>query len=250
MCPSADDAMTRWWAQRARAAATPSTVRRLLQMNGQVDVRDVLGSVRVPTLVMHRRGDRDSRLEEGRYIADRIRDARFVELPGADHFVAVNPDQILDEIDSFLDATPGDSAPQSALAAVLAVTGPGADEIVEELVACGGRAARGPEGRRLVIFDGPATALRAAAHRLDRAALRPVRMGLHIADIPLRAASLDGSGVDLSVVLADRAEDGQLLASAAVRELVAGTGLELEACEGSEDGEAQPGFRLVTHARS
>ena len=59
-------------------------------MNSLMDIRDALGSVRVPTLVMHRRGDRDSRVEEGRYLAERIPGARFVELSGADHFVAVD----------------------------------------------------------------------------------------------------------------------------------------------------------------
>ena len=82
MCPSADDAMARWWGQRARAAATPSTVRSLIAMNSLIDVRAMLNSVRVPTLVIHRRGDLDSRIEEGRYLADHIPGARFVELPG------------------------------------------------------------------------------------------------------------------------------------------------------------------------
>ena len=102
MCPSADDAMARWWGQRARAAATPSTVRSLIAMNSLIDVRDALGSVRVPTLVMHRRGDRDSRVEEGRYLAEHIPGARFVELSGADHFVAVDANQILDQVEEFL----------------------------------------------------------------------------------------------------------------------------------------------------
>jgi pimeloyl-ACP methyl ester carboxylesterase len=122
MCPSADDAMARWWGQRARAAATPSTVRALIEMNSLVDVLGVLPTVRVPTLVLHRRGDQDSRLEEGKYIADRIPHARFVELPGADHFVAVNPDEILDEVEIFLRQA-ADSRPtyrKYALAAILA----------------------------------------------------------------------------------------------------------------------------------
>jgi pimeloyl-ACP methyl ester carboxylesterase len=82
LCPSADDAMARWWGQRARAAATPSTVRSLIAMNSLIDVRAALGSVRVPTLVLHRRGDRDSRMEEGRYLAEHIPGARRVRRPG------------------------------------------------------------------------------------------------------------------------------------------------------------------------
>ena len=83
MCPSADEAMARWWESRARAAASPGAARALVEMNSRIDIRDVLPSVHVPTLVLHRAGDRDSSPEEGRFIAERIPGARFVELPGS-----------------------------------------------------------------------------------------------------------------------------------------------------------------------
>ena len=70
-------------------------------MNSRIDVRAVLAAIRVPTLVVHRHR-RDVRVEEGRYMAERIPGARFVELPGADHFVAIDPDQILDAVEPFL----------------------------------------------------------------------------------------------------------------------------------------------------
>src|SRR5262249_21656813 len=96
MCPNADEELPRWWGTRCRAATSPGAARALIEMNSKVDVRGVLGAVQAPTLVLHRRGDIDARVEEGRYIADHIPGARFVELDGADHFVAVDPDQILD----------------------------------------------------------------------------------------------------------------------------------------------------------
>jgi DNA-binding SARP family transcriptional activator/pimeloyl-ACP methyl ester carboxylesterase len=108
MCPNADDAMARWWAERARAAASPGAARALIAMNSTVDVRHVLAEIRSPTLVLHRTGDHDARVDEGRYIAERIPGARFVELPGEDHFVAIDPDQILDQVESFL----GDVGPR------------------------------------------------------------------------------------------------------------------------------------------
>jgi len=104
MCPSADDEMARWWGLRARAAATPSTVRALIQMNSATDVRAVLPAIKAPTLVLHRRGDRDSLPAESRFLAERIPGAQFIELPGADHFVGVNPDQILDRVEPFIAA--------------------------------------------------------------------------------------------------------------------------------------------------
>src|SRR5262249_31731856 len=102
MMPSADGAMAEWWARRAQAAASPGAARDLILMNSQVDVRHVLPTVTAPTLVLHRTGDTDSRVEEGRYIAQRIPGARFAELAGHDHVPWINADQIVDEVEEFL----------------------------------------------------------------------------------------------------------------------------------------------------
>ena len=121
--PSADAAMQRWWAQRMRAAATPSTVRALMDMNSLVDVRDMLPAVRVPTLVLHRTGDALFKVGEARFIADRVPGARLQLLDGEDHFVSGNPDQILDAIEPFLTEMRRPPEPPLALAAVVALTG-------------------------------------------------------------------------------------------------------------------------------
>src|SRR5262249_20264691 len=71
MCPSADEAMARWWGERSRAAASPGAIRALIEMNSVIDVRALLPTVRVPTLVVHRGTDYDVRVEEGRYVAAR-----------------------------------------------------------------------------------------------------------------------------------------------------------------------------------
>ena len=223
MCPSADDAMARWWGQRARAAATPSTVRSLIAMNSLMDIRDALGSVRVPTLVMHRRGDRDSRVEEGRYLAEHIPGAQFVELSGADHFVAVDANQILDRVEGFLADLGSMPAPPRALCVVLAVGGPGA--VAESLSA--GRAAHTPEGQTVVVYDGPAAAIRDALSVLSGPGGMGARFGLQIAEVPRTGPVVDGPGVEAAVGLADRAAPGQLLLSSTVRDLVAGSGLSL-----------------------
>src|SRR5262249_39054530 len=102
MCPTADEAMARWWGERCRAAASPGAVRALPEMNSQIDVPSALPSVQCRTLVVHRSADLDVKVEEGRYMAERIPGARFVELPGADHFVAIDPDQILDVVEPFV----------------------------------------------------------------------------------------------------------------------------------------------------
>ena len=224
MAPSADDAMARWWGQRARAAATPSTVRSLIAMNTLIDIRDALSSVRVATLVMHRRGDQDSRVEEGRYLAEHIPGARFVELAGADHFVAIDANQIVDQIERFLADLGPAPAPPRALGAVLAVAGP--DASARSLAA--GRPAHTADGRTVVVYDGPAAAIRAALSVLSGPHGLATRLGLQIAEVPRTGSMVDGPGVEAAVGLADRAAPGQLLVSATVHDLVGGSGLPLE----------------------
>lgn len=230
MCPSADDDMARWWGQRARASATPSTVRALVAMNTLADVRDLLPAVRVPTLVLHRRGDRDSRVEEGRYIAAHIPGARFVELSGADHFVAVDPDQILDPVEAFLTGISAARTPTLALAAVLAVRGPASTAAVDGLRSAGGRVRRTEKGRPFVLYDGPATAIRSAVSWLSERPSAQVHLGLHIGEVPRQGESIGGHGESLSQALAQLAPAGQLWVSATVRDLVAGSDVELASC--------------------
>src|SRR5207245_2837289 len=92
-------------AGRAHPPPSPAAARDLILLNSETDVRHVLPSVRVPTLVLHREGDPDSRSAEGRYIAEHIPGARFVELPGDDHVPWIDPDRMLEEIQEFLTGT-------------------------------------------------------------------------------------------------------------------------------------------------
>ena len=222
-CPSADPAMTRWWARRCRAAATPTTVRALMRMNDLVDVRDVLPAVRVPTLVVHRRGDRLIRVEEGRYLAQHIRGARLVELDGDDHFVSGNPDQILDPIEAFLTERPAHPATTLALAAIIAVTGPNADLLADRLADAGGSRRRSLEGPPLVLFDGPATAIRAVHGQPGPA--QQARLGLHVAELDRQAPVLGGPGVGVALRLAEAAPPERVLVSSVVKDLLAGSGV-------------------------
>jgi pimeloyl-ACP methyl ester carboxylesterase len=221
MCPSADDAMAHWWGQRARAAATPSTVRSLLAMNSLIDIGAALGSVRVPTLVLHRRGDQDSRVEEGRYLAEHIPGARFVELSGADHFVAVDSNQILDPVASFLADLGSVSAASRVLAAVLGVAGSTA--VAASLSA--GRTAHTHDGRTVIVYEGPGAAIRDALSTLSGPHGGDARLGLQIAEVAPTGSVVDGPGVEAALGLAGRAAPGQLLVSPAVRDLVGDSGL-------------------------
>ena len=119
---ASDPAFREWWASYLRMGASPGAAVALTRMNAEIDIRDVLPSIRVPTLVLHRTGDRLLRVEEGRYLASRIPGATFVELPGDDHLPFVGDQEaILSEVERFLTRTHVRAASEMVLASVLTV---------------------------------------------------------------------------------------------------------------------------------
>lgn len=111
-----------WWASYLRMGASPGAAVALTNMNAQIDVRAILPGIQVPTLVIHRQGDRCLRIEEGRYLADRIPGAKFVELPGADHLPFVGDQAaVIDEIQEFLTGVRRAEVVDSVLVTVLAI---------------------------------------------------------------------------------------------------------------------------------
>jgi class 3 adenylate cyclase len=250
MAPNADEPMVGWWHARARASASPGAARALILMNSQIDVRRVLPTIGVPTLVLHRSGDRDSRPEEGRYIAERIPGARFLELEGEDHFPSIDADQILDEVEEFLTGMRRGPEPDRVLATVLFTDIVGSTERATEL---GDRSwrellerhhaiVRGEldryQGREvdtagdgfLATFDGPARAIRCA--RAVAVALRglglDVRAGLHTGECELIGDKVAGVAVHTGARVAAMAGPGEVLVSQTVKDLVAGSGIEFE----------------------
>ena len=250
MAPNADAALRAWWARRARAAASPAAARDLVLMNSLIDTRAVLPTIRVPTLVLHRTGDRDSRVEEGRYLAEHIPGARFVELAGDDHFVAIEADQILDEVEEFLTGTRPVREPDRVLATVLFTDIVGSSQRASEL---GDRAWRGLlaahnsvvrhelerfQGREvdtagdgfLATFDGPARAVRCAhAIQAEMAELGlELRAGLHTGEVELVDGKVAGIAVHTGARVAALAGSGEVLVSSTVKDLVAGSGIRFE----------------------
>src|SRR5207248_7173390 len=115
-----DEAFTQRLATYFRRSASPGAAIALLRMNTQLDIRHVLPTIRVPTLVVHRTGDRDANVEEGRWIAGQIPGARFVELPGEDHLPWVgDSDLVLGEIEEFLTGARPSPEANRVLATVL-----------------------------------------------------------------------------------------------------------------------------------
>jgi len=248
MAPSADESFTRWWMARARAAASPGSARDLVLMNSQADVRDVLSAVQAPTQVIHRVGDRDARIEEGRYIAAHVPGARFVELPGDTHVPFWEPDDLVDEIEEFLTGVRGTHMGDRVLATILLTDLVGSTEhlgglgdrawaqllgrhhqlVRHELARFGGEEIDTAGDGFLTLFDGPARAIRCALAIRDGLAELglDVRAGIHTGEVERpRGGAPRGISVHTGARIAAAASAGEVLVSATTRDLVAGAGL-------------------------
>jgi pimeloyl-ACP methyl ester carboxylesterase len=227
-CPSGDRAMQQWWTHRMRASATPATVRALMDMNALVDVRALLPTLTLPTLVVHRTGDQVCPVAGSRWMAGQITGSTMIELEGSDHFVSGDPDQILDAIEPFVAATPKPEH-RLALAAVVHASGHAAPEVNHALVGAGGRLRHAASGDVVVLFDGPATGVRAAQTALEAAPGAGV--GLSIAEVTVDGGPVSGPGVDDAVRLGTGAAPGELLATGTAAVLLASVEVELEQLE-------------------
>jgi hypothetical protein len=237
MCPNADEELARWWGERCRAATSPGAARALIEMNSLVDVRSVLSAVQAPTLVLHRRDDVDSNVEEGRYLAERIPGARFIELDGTDHFIAVDPDQILDPVENFVRGLESSTPTESALTTLLAVRVEGHIDLAwvrgilqGVLNEYRGVPALAESSTVLATFDGPGRAVRSGLALAERATAANLHLsvGLHTAEIARRGAHISGDGVAVVQAVADRAPMGGVWVTSTLRDLTAGSGLSFE----------------------
>jgi pimeloyl-ACP methyl ester carboxylesterase len=245
--PTLLEQAARYW----RLSASPQAAVALGKMNTQIDVRALLPTIRVPTLVMHRTGDRDINVEEGRYIASRIPGAKFVELPGTDHFMwTEDADRVLDEIEEFLTGARPAHETDRVLATILFSDIVGSTEraarlgdrqwrtvlddfygeVRRELARYRGREVDTAGDGFLATFDGPARAIRCAVAMRDgiRALGLEVRSGLHTGEVELAGDDVRGIAVHIGARVAALAGPAEVLVTRTVKDLVAGAGIEFE----------------------
>jgi class 3 adenylate cyclase len=217
-------------------------------MNADIDVRAILPSIRVPALVLHGRLERNVPVEAGRFLAEQIPGARYVELPGADHIPwGENGDEIVDEVEEFLTGTRRGIEPDRVLSTILFTDIVDATRKATELgdrrwrdvleahhVAVRSELSRF-RGREidtagdgfLAAFDGPARGIRAACAVAD--AVKPlglgVRAGLHTGECEVMGPKLGGIAVHIGARIAALAKTDEVLVSSTVKDLVAGSGL-------------------------
>jgi pimeloyl-ACP methyl ester carboxylesterase len=245
-----DERFRQWWANYLRLAGSPGTAVSVMRMNMEIDVRHVLSVVRVPTLVIHRTGDRLTRVEQGRYLAERIPGARLVELPGDDHVPFFNSDQIIDEVEEFLTGTRHATEVDRVLATVLFTDIVGSTEraaalgdrkwreLVEgyyllarrELTRFRGREVDTAGDGFFASFDGPARAVRCAqAIAVGVRSLGiEIRAGLHTGECEVIGDKVGGIAVHIGARVASLARVGEVLVSSTVKDLVAGSGISFE----------------------
>lgn len=217
----------------------------------EIDVRHVLPAIRVPTLVLHRVGERLTKVEQARYVAERIPGAKLVELPGMDHTPWVgDSDAILDEMEEFLTGVRHGAETDRVLATVLFVDVVGSTEravqlgdrrwrellaqyrslVRRELDRFRGREVETAGDGFLAAFDGPARAIRCACQIVE--AVRPlgvdIRAGLHTGECELAGDKIGGVAVHLGARVGAGAGAGEVLVSRTVKDLVAGSGIRFE----------------------
>jgi pimeloyl-ACP methyl ester carboxylesterase len=257
-----DPALQRWWGRIERLGASPTAASALVR--GQIDISDILPTIRVPTLILHRAGDQVVSVERGRVLAERIPDARYIEFPGSDHFIFTgdNASEIDDAIEEFLTGTRPPVMVDRVLATVLFTDIVGS---TEKAAALGDRRwrdlldnhhnmiranltrFRGHEVKTvgdgvLATFDGPARGVRCACAIADeiRQLGIEVRAGLHTGECELIGDDIAGIAVHIGARVAALAGAGEVLVSSTVKDLVAGSGLNF--CDrGSQPLKGVPG---------
>jgi len=248
----ADDPRFReWWARYVRQSASPGAGRMIWRIIADIDIRDVLPAIRVPTLIIHNVGDRTVPVECSRYMAERIPGAKLVELSGQDHIPYVgNADAVLDEIEEFLTGVRHGAEADRVLATVMFTDIVDATRkaaelgdrrwrdlleahhavVRDQLARFRGREIDTAGDGFLAAFDGPARAIRSAcaiADGVKRLGL-DVRAGLHTGECEIVGPKLSGIAVHIGARISALAKAGEVLVSSTVKDLVAGSGLGFE----------------------
>ena len=243
-----DHEFERWWVRYGRQSASPAMYIALLKTNGATDVRDVLPTIDVPTLILHRADDRVFDVRASRYMADVIPGAKYVELPGNDHWPWIgDAHRALSEIQQFLVGTKPKEKVDRFLTTVLFT------DIVDstskahdlgdkawsglldrhdratraQLDRYGGEWIKSTGDGILAIFDGPGRAVQCAERLVATAPEMglELRAGLHTGEAERRGDDVAGMAVHIAARVSAQAAANQILVTTTVRDLVAGSGL-------------------------
>jgi pimeloyl-ACP methyl ester carboxylesterase len=246
------DAEVREYLERLeRSAASPAMTQQIFEMFLDIDVRPILPTIRVPTLILHRRGDRVVNWRAGEHLAGQIPDARYVELPGVDHLPwAGDQEPVLGEVEEFLTGARSVAEPDRVLATVMFTDIVGSteraselgdarwrdllsshqDAVRRELTRFRGREVKSLGDGCLATFDGPARSIQCgqAITEVARTSGLEVRVGLHSGEVELMDGDVGGIAVHIAARVGALAGGGEVLVTSTVKDLVAGSGIRFE----------------------
>ena len=236
-----------WAARLARNANTPAGAEAFMRMAFDIDIRDILPAVRVPTLILHTEADRVCHVENARYQSRVIPNARYVEMPGADHVPWFEPDRTIEEIREFMTGRRVPATPDRVLMTVLFTDIVGStdraiemgdhrwrdlleahgDEVRTQLQRFRGTEVNTAGDGFLATFDGPARAIQCGKEigRVLRQLGLDVRAGVHTGEVERIGDDIAGIAVHIGARISGLAGPGEVLVSGTVRDLVAGSGL-------------------------
>jgi class 3 adenylate cyclase len=245
---ASDVSWRRWWGRFERIGYSRASAIALFRTAWEIDTRAILASLRVPSLVLHRSGDRWIPVGHGRYLGAHLPGARYVELPGEDHlFYAGDADALLDEVEEFLTGVRNRAVSDRVLSTVLFTDIVGSTELAsrvgdrrwrdllqrhheivrEQLARSRGAEVDTAGDGFLASFDGPGRAIRCAEQIIDR--LDPlglsIRSGVHTGECEVVDGKLGGIAVHIGARVAALAAPGELLVSSTVKDLVVGSGI-------------------------
>jgi len=243
-----DESCRNWWARNLRLGASPAAGIALYRMNIEIDIRNVLPSINVPTLILHRAGDRLINVENARYLATHIAGAKYVEFGGSDHLPWFGDSEaVLEQVEEFLTGVRPKMTTERVLSTILFVDIVGSTEraqslgdarwrdllssfhaqVEQELGRFGGCLIDTAGDGVFSSFDGPARAVRCAIAIRERVARLGIviRGGVHTGECEIAGGKLAGIAVHTGARVASAAESGEVLVSSTVKSLVAGSGL-------------------------
>ncbi len=244
-----DSAFRDWLARYFRLSASPKAAAHLLEMNTHMDTRAALPLIQAPTLCLYRAEDEDVDVEEGRWIAERIPNAKFVELPGNAHvFWSLDPGPFVDEIEEFMTGHRESAAPERVLATVLYTDIVGSTDravtmgdtawkgllerhnrvVRDQIVRFRGTEVDNAGDGFLSVFDGPGRAIRAAFAIADNVAPLELEItaGIHTGEVEVMGSGYAGITLHIGARIASLAGPSEVLVSRTVKDLVVGSGLE------------------------
>ena len=248
-----DERLREFVARWERQSASPSALIAIFLMNLELEIRHVLPAVHVPTLVLHQTDDSAVPVEEGRYLAANIDGAKYIELPGRDHWPVYERevvDQMIGEIEEFLTGSRSEPDLDRVLATVMFTDIVGStkraaeigdrqwrtlldrydDAVRQQLTRFRGSEVKNLGDGFLATFDGPARAVRCAVAISE--SVQPlgiaVRSGLHTGEIELKRNDIAGIAVHIAARVTAEAGTGETIVSSTVRDLVAGSGLRFQ----------------------